>query len=288
MSEKKFVLIAGASGYLGKFIVKELKKQNYFVRALVRNIEKIRDMAEIIDDVFIGEVTEPSSIRDCCKDIDIVISTVGITVQKDGLKYMDVDYQANVNLLDIAKRSNVSKFIYISSLNGDKLTHLKISEAKEKFVENLKNSGLDHCIMRPNGFYSDMSEFLIMAKKGKVMLFGDGNYKINPIHGADLAEVCVNAIKANDSEIEVGGPKVYTYNEIAGIASDIMNKNAKVTYYPEWMRKLILCLVRTFSSSMTYGPIEFFFTVLSMDMIAPTYGKHFLEDHFKKIKDTIK
>jgi uncharacterized protein YbjT (DUF2867 family) len=288
MSEKKFVLVAGASGYLGKYIVKELKRQNYRVRALVRNSDKMKDIAEMINEMFTGEVTNPTSISNCCEDIDIVISTVGITVQKDGLKYMDIDYQANVNLLDIAKRSNVRKFIYISSLNGDKLRHLKISEAKEKFVDYLKSSGVDHCIMRPNGFFSDMSEFLKMAKKGKVMLFGDGNYKINPIHGADLAEVSVNAIKANEKEIEVGGPKIYSYNEIASIASNIMNKNAKVTYFPEWMRKLVLWTVRTFTSSKIYGPIEFFFTVLSMDMIAPKYGKHYLEDHFEGIKNAIK
>ena len=54
---------------------------------------------------------------------------------------MDVDYQANLNLLNEARESGVRKFIYVSVLNGEKLRHLKICDAKEMFVEELKKSG---------------------------------------------------------------------------------------------------------------------------------------------------
>lgn len=47
------VLVAGATGYLGGFVVKELKKQNYFVKVLARNESKIADFKEFIDDVHI-------------------------------------------------------------------------------------------------------------------------------------------------------------------------------------------------------------------------------------------
>ena len=67
----------------------------------------------------------------------MVISTVGITRQKDGFTYMDVDYRENANLLSEAKRSGVKKFIYVSVLNGEKLSNLKICEAKERFVTEL-------------------------------------------------------------------------------------------------------------------------------------------------------
>ena len=67
----------------------------------------------------------------------MVISTVGIARQKDGFTYMDVDYRENANLLSEAKRSGVKKFIYVSVLNGEKLSNLKIFEAKERFVTEL-------------------------------------------------------------------------------------------------------------------------------------------------------
>lgn len=282
MTKKLKVLLAGATGYLGRFIANELVEQAYPNRLIVRNSAKAgfnSDKLEVIQ----ANVTDANSLNGCCDDIDVVISTIGITKQKDGLTYMDVDYNANLNLLNEAKKAGVKKFIYVSALNADKLTHLKMCEAKEKFVNALQNSGIDHCIIRPNGFFSDMLEFLKMAKKGTVNLFGDGNFKMNPIHGADLAKVCVDAIVSEDKEIEVGGPEVLTHNEIAEIAFNVLNKEPKIRYMPEWMRKAILGFIRTFTSSKTYGPMEFFFTVLAMDMIAPKYGKHTLLEYYVEI-----
>ncbi len=166
-------------------------------------------------EVFQAELTRPDSLKGACSDIDAVISTVGVTKQKDGLSYMDVDYQANMNLLSEAKKDGVKKFIYVSVLNGENLRQLKICEAKERFVEQLKNSGLAYCVIRPNGFFSDMAEFQAMAKKGRIYLFGNGESKSNPIHGEDLAEVCVDAIEKPGREINIGGPETLTHNEIA-------------------------------------------------------------------------
>jgi uncharacterized protein YbjT (DUF2867 family) len=281
--KKNKVLLAGVTGYLGSHIAKELIKQSYPTRFIARGEKKVNLEAGLAETVK-AEVTRIESLEGVMEGIDTVISTVGITRQKDGLTYMDVDYQANKNLLDEARRSGVRKFIYVSSLNGERLTHLKIGEAKEKFVEELKNSGLDYCIVRPNGFFSDMTEFMKMAKKGKAVLFGDGSYRMNPIHGADLAEVCVDAINSNQTTIEVGGPEIFTHIEIVELAFNTIQKPIKVSYMPEWVRKTILWSARTFSSSRKYGPMEFFFTVLSMDMVAPAYGSHKLGSYFEDIK----
>lgn len=64
---------------------------------------------------------------------------------------------------------------------------LKTCEAKEKFTKELKNSGLEYCVIRPNGFFSDMTEFYTLAKNRRIYLSGNGKLKSNPIHGEDLA-----------------------------------------------------------------------------------------------------
>ncbi len=281
----KKVLVTGATGYLGRYLIKELKQQNYYVRALARNAEKLEGLKEHIDEVFEAEVTNPETLIGICEGIDVVISSIGITRQKDGLTYMDVDHQGNKNLLDSAKKSNVSKFIYVSVLNAHLMKDLKIIQAKELFVDKLKESGLDYTVIRPTGFFSDMLEFLNMAKKGRVYLFGSGENSINPIHGADLAEVCVNAINKSDNEINVGGPVTYTYNEIAGLAFSAINKKTKISTIPIWIIRLILPLMRTFSSSKTYGPVEFMMTALTMDGLAPSYGKEKLKDFYELNKN---
>ena len=280
------ILLAGATGYLGRFIASKLIEQEFPTRLIVRNLARA-GFDSIKMEVVEANVTDANSLAGSCDDIDVVISTVGITKQKDGLTYMDVDYKANLNLLNEAKKTEVKKFIYVSAFMADKLTNLKMCSAKEKFVEELQNSGLDYCIVRPNGFFSDMTEFLKMAKKGTLNLFGDGSYKMNPIHGADLAEVCIDAIESSKKTIEVGGPDVFTHQQIADLAYKVLNKQAKIKYMPEWMRKTILGLTRTFTSSKNYGPMEFFFTVLAMDMVASKYGTHTLSSYFDEMKTKI-
>jgi len=282
MNSKK-ILVAGATGYLGRYIAQVLQEKGYDTTIIVRNTERLKQKQIFANSIIQAELTDPKSIIGCCEGIDVVISTVGITKQKEGFSYMDVDYQANANLLHEAQKSKVSKFIYISVLNGDKLTNLKICEAKERFVKALKNSELDYCIVRPNGFFSDLGEVFEMAKNGRAYIFGDGNLKINPIHGYDLATFCVEMIENQIQETEVGGPQILTQRQIAEIAFEVQHKPQKITYIPDWFRKFLISTARLFLSSKTFGPIEFFMTTLSMEMIAPQYGKRTLKGFFEEL-----
>lgn len=283
----KKILLAGSTGYLGIYIAKELQQRSFFFRAIARSPEKLEQNEIKANEMLKVELTDPDSIKECCKGIDIVISTVGITKQKEGLTYMDVDYQANMNLLEEAKRSGVKKFIYVSVFNGEKLRNLKICDAKELFVEQLKSSGIDYCIVRPNGFFSDMSDFFYMAKKGRIYLFGNGELRANPIHGEDLAVVCVDAIDRSETEIEIGGPETLTQNEMASIAFDIVGNKPKITYIPEWIRIAILQVLKVFTRSKFYGPVEFFMTVMAMDMLAPESGKNTLKEYFVTLNNSV-
>ena len=279
--DKNKILIAGATGYLGTFITKELVNKGNDVTIIVRNKKKINIKAQNLT-ILEAQVTQPETLKGVCKNIDVVISTVGITRQKDGLTYMDVDFQSNVNLIEEAKKEGVKKIIYISVLNGEKLRHLKICDAKEKLGDYLKLSGMNYCIIRPNGFFSDMKDFLKMAKTGKVYLFGDGKLKLNPIHGRDLAKEVINAIKNDKNEINIGGPDLLSQNEIAELALKALKKPNRIIHLPEWIRKLILWIIRTFTGLKTYGPIEFFMTTMVMDMKAPQFGNYRLKDFFNE------
>ena len=276
----KKILLAGATGYLGSHIAKRLARDAYDLRIIARSPDKLAGQGIVAKDIFHAEITRPEMLKGCCSEIDTVISTVGITRQKDGLTYLDVDYQANLNLLNEAREAGVRKFIYVSVLNGEKLRHLKICDAKERFVEQLEKSGLEYCVIRPNGFFSDMAEFFAMAQQGRIYIFGSGDQKTNPIHGEDLATICVAAIEGRDQTVRVGGPDTLTYNEIAHIAFEVAGTAPRITRIPNWARIAVLGLLRAFTSGKFYGPIEFFLTVTAIDMIAPEYGTHRLREHF--------
>lgn len=253
------VLVAGATGYLGKFVVSEFNRQGYWVRVLARNPEKLDKVGPFlepavmdkINEVFIGQVTRPATLRRLCDDIDVVFSSIGITRQKDKLTFRDVDYQGNKNILNIALAKSVRKFIYVSVFNAHMYEYLEIVRTHEDFVRNLKDSGLDYAVIRPTGYFSDMSEFLKMAKSGRVYLIGNGENKINPIHGADLAKVCVDAVTGKEHEIPVGGPVTYSVQEIAELAFSTLGKNPKITRIPLWLAEFAVKAVRPFNKQMS-------------------------------------
>jgi hypothetical protein len=133
-----------------------------------------------------------------------------------------------------------------------------------------------------------MMAYLQMAKKGRGYVFGSGEYRINPIHGEDLAEVCLDAAIGCKKEINVGGPDVLTHNEILANAFESLGKTVKISRIPIWIRDLLLATLRIFTSVKTYGSIEFFTTVLAHDMVAPTCGKYHLIDFFMENTNTDK
>ncbi|MGB5721370.1 MAG: SDR family oxidoreductase [Woeseiaceae bacterium] len=283
----KKILVAGATGYLGQFVIKALKARGYWVRALGRSASKLALVEDYADELFIGEVTDPDSLTGLCDGIDVVISSVGITRQKDGLTYNDVDYQGNRTLLTTAEGSGVSKFVYVHVLNAEKLQHVAMIQAKQAFVDELKQSALDHTVICPTGFFSDMEEFHSMARSGRVYLFGDGSNRINPIHGADLAEVCADALESREQQLDVGGPEVFTYREIAELAFDVLEKPKKITCLP---KKLIAAAVGAFrwlAPVKTYGPIQFLATVMTMDVVGEKYGQRRLVDHFRRCSKAV-
>lgn len=277
----KHIVLAGATGYLGAYIAKELKSRGYYVTLLVRNKKSLINKMVIADNVIEGDMRDKQFYKGLFEGVDTVISTVGITRQKDGATYMDIDYGVNKLLLNEALDAKVRKFIYTSVLHGENLKHLKICQAKELFVGTLQSSNIESTIIRPSGFFSDMEEFIQMAKSGRVYLFGDGKKEANPIDGEDLAKVCVDSINLSESEINIGGPEIMTHNEMARIAFNVIGKPIKIMYIPNWVRKSLLWTVQKITNQKTYGPIEFFLTVMSMDMVGQQYGKKTLQEHFE-------
>lgn len=81
------------------------------------------------------------------------------------------------------------------------------------------------------------------------------------------------------------GPETLSQNDIAITAFDILGNEPKITHIPDWVRVVVLKAVRLFTGSKVYGPVEFFLTVMAMDMLAPEYGKHTLKEYFTNLNN---
>lgn len=279
----KRVLVAGGTGYLGGYALAEFKKRGHFVRALARSPSKLDDKKGTFDEVAKGEVTEMKTLAGCCDGIDVVFSSVGITKQVGKLSFRDVDFQGNLNLLEEAKRAGAKMFIYISVFNARNLLHLEIVKAHEDFVDELRKSGLDYRVIRPTGYYSDMGEFVAMAKGGRVFVFGDGTNRINPIHGADLAKFCVDSLDGTKKELDVGGPQTLTTREIGVLALEAVGKPIKISSLPLWIARLAVWAQRLINHHKG-EVLAFITTMASAEVVAKTaFGTHLLKDHFATI-----
>jgi len=287
------VLVAGATGYLGKFAVQAFEQSGYWVRALTRDEQRLRLPGPFtapgigedeVDEVFVGELTDPTSLAGLMDGIDIVFSCVGISRQRDRLTFEQVDHQCNHTLIDMALQSGVQKFVYVSMHGAAKpdLARLAITIAHEKVVEELKSSGLDYRIVRPCGYFSDMGALMKMAKKGRSFLVGDGSNKMSPIHGRDLAGACVGATEGDALEVEVGGPEVMTQREAALLAFDVLQKRPKITVIPRWAAGGLVRCVRLLSKQ--FGDLaEFIVVAGDVDGVGPPVGTTTLRTYFERL-----
>jgi uncharacterized protein YbjT (DUF2867 family) len=127
-----------------------------------------------------------------------------------------------------------------------------------------------------------MGAVLDMAKRGRVLLVGDGTNHFNPIHGQDLAEVCVDAAEGKERVVEAGGPDVLTQREVAELAFDVVGKPAKVTVIPLWLAYGLARFIRVLNTQ--FGDLaEFIVTAGEVDGVGPARGKTTLRSYFEEL-----
>jgi uncharacterized protein YbjT (DUF2867 family) len=290
----KNVLVAGATGYLGKFVVKAFKEQGYYVRVLTRNEARLHEAGPFTapaltkndyDDVFVGEITKPETLAGIMDGIGLVVSSIGISRQRDRLTFEQVDYQCNRNLMDLAEASGVKRFTYVSMQGAENIMQLAITQAHEKVVDALKSSRLQYRIVRPCGYFSDMGVLYDMARRGRVYLVGDGTNKMSPIHGRDLARVCVETSEGDELQAEAGGPDIMTQREAAELAFDVAGNPPKITVIPMWLARGLVKFIALLSTQ--FGDLaDFIVTAGEIDGVGPSRGTITLRSYFEALHST--
>lgn len=277
------VLVAGATGYLGRHVVAELKSRGHFVRALARDSARLSSLHDAVDEVVAADATDRQALVGACDGMHAVVSTIGLVGRGSKQTCWDVDYAANRHLLDEAVHAAVSKFVYISVVRAPSLEKLQLVRAKRAFERDLRHCGLAYSILQPNGFFSDFDEYLEMARKGRVYVFGDGQRRINPIDGADVGTVVAEALSSDVAEIALGGPEILTHEQIANAAFHALGTTPRISRIPVGFVTAGLVLLRRLTPLRVHGTLEFPLTVLSHDVISPSsIGRRHLSRHFQE------
>lgn len=277
------ILVAGASGQLGKHVARELKLRGYAVRAIARDAGKLASLG--IEEAVTADLTKPETMRGVCYGVDAVISCAGASMNindfKDRQSFYEVDYQGNLHLLNEARKANVDKFVYVSLAGAENLRQTEYADAHEKFVEALRASEVKNVVIRPTGFFRFNLELLKFAAKGRGLVVGKGHCKTNPIHEADVATVCVDALESETSDIPAGGPEIFTRRETVEMAFAALNRKPSIVSIPPGLFKLMVAPLKLFNRRI-YALMDFGIAVTQVDSIAPVVGSRNLRRYFEE------
>ena len=277
------VLVAGATGYLGRYVVAELHSRGHLVRAVVRDRDRARregpwgspSLDGLVDEWALGSVTDPRFTRDLAADVEHVVSALGVTRQK--ADPWQIDNLANLAILNSALK-HAGSFTYINTLGGDRCP-ARLTRAKSAFAQTLSVAEINSQIINPPAYFSDMTEVLAMARRGLVAVFRP-EARINPIHGADLAAYVVDRMEEGRTGTwDVGGPDVLSWRELAHLAFDAVGTRSHVLTVPAWALPPALRLTGLFSPRLA-DTAQFMAWNMTRDCVAPTTGTHHLADFY--------
>jgi uncharacterized protein YbjT (DUF2867 family) len=278
------ILIAGATGTLGRAAVRQLKAQGDFVRGLGRFVPTLRPLP--LDETFEGDLTRPESLEGCCDGVDTVLSCAGASMRLDAwgdrVSFAAVDFAGNRNLLAEAQRAGVGRFVYVSLHAAERLLRTEYARAHEGFVALLRRSGLPFTVIRPTGFFGFFGEILRMAQKGQGVVIGSGAARTNPVHEEDVAAVCAAAVRGGESEISVGGPDTFTRREIVELAFGVVEKAPKIRRIPPWFFRGLVAPVVLLNPRI-HALMAFGAAVSTIDVVAPAVGRRDLKTYFQSL-----
>ncbi|MEM1415000.1 MAG: SDR family oxidoreductase [Myxococcota bacterium] len=279
------IVVAGATGYLGSHVARALKAAGHYVRALVRDADRLGPAAHAFDEVFVGEATRPDTLTGLGDGMDAVFTSLGVRQLAREPTFWQVDRDANLALLSEAERAGATRFLYVSVFGA--ATHrsqVELFEAKEQVVDRLRESPLQATVIRPTGLFNDMEEFFRMALQRRVWLFGEGDAEVNPVHGADVAEEVVRllAMEPLPAEFDVGGPEVLTMREIGQLAFDALDRPARFAALPLGLLRAASTVTAPFNRNLA-ALLGGFHYVNAEGAVAPAMGHRRLEASFAEL-----
>ncbi|MFN3324432.1 MAG: SDR family oxidoreductase [Bryobacteraceae bacterium] len=281
MGDSGPVLVAGATGALGRHVIAVLRRREYRIRCLSRRAQEGPCWAEMRN----ADLRDRASLAGVCQGVEAVISCAGASLRldfRDRTGFREIDAAGNANLLEEARRSGVRKFVYVSLAGGGELRRTEYADAHEWFVERLAESGMAHAVVRPTGFFNIFGEILEMARKGRAVVIGPGEARTNPIHPADVARACVEALEGEAAELVIGGPEIFTRREIVELACSIAETSPRIVHVsPKLMRAATAPLALL--QPRLHALMRFGIEVSLRDVLAPAYGAQALGDYFRSI-----
>ena len=253
-------LVTGANGFTGSYMVRNLLKNGYTVRGLVRKTSNLDLINDLDIELVYADLAKDEITKEIMDGVDVVYN-VGAAFRIEGVPesyFWDVNVKGTEKLLVAAKKAGIKKFIHCSTVGvqgdiknppakethpnnpGDYYQKSKL-EGEQLALDFFKNEELKGTVVRPVGIYGPGdTRFLKIFKfinNGKFRMIGDGNVLYHLTYVEDLVEgfrLAGEKEEANNEIFTIGGNGYLTLSELVEKIAKILNKPASKKSIPVW------------------------------------------------------
>ncbi|MDO8977391.1 complex I NDUFA9 subunit family protein [Reyranella sp.] len=248
----KQVTVFGGSGFVGRAIVRALAQEGYQVRVACRRIE-LAERIKTAGDV--GQITIlrtnlriPASVAAAVSGSQAVINASGVAFQRGRQRYETVHVEGARAIAEAAKAAGVQRLVHISGIGADQRNSTNRFIRSKVDAEDAIVSGFANATMlRPSVVFGpEDAMFNRMAQIARQAPFlpvvGDGSAKVQPVYVGDVGAAVVAVLERPDtakSVFELGGPRVYTYREIAALVLREIDRHKRIVGVPAGLMKIM-------------------------------------------------
>ena len=224
--KQKEILLFGATGQIGRNLIRKLSLNNYKIIAVTRNSHRAGYVLKTQANPGYLELVEiknfnPDKIENLMKSCDICINLIGILYEKKKNQFKSIHSDFPDLISQKAKKLKIKKLIHLSSLGIERALDSKYAisklEGEKKIIKNFKN----YFILKPSIVYSVDDKFttrfmMLLSRLPLMPLYYNGNTKFNPIHVTDLVNIIFNIIESKNENLvlECIGSETLTFKEI--------------------------------------------------------------------------
>jgi uncharacterized protein YbjT (DUF2867 family) len=217
------VFLTGATGFVGRNMLRRLFEEGHSVRALARDPQKAGQLVQSGVELAPGDVVEGRGLDQGLQGCEAVVHLVGIIIPKGKNTFEAVHHLGTRNVVQAAKRAGVKRFVQMSALGVRADGPAAYQTTKWRGEEEVRRSGIPFCILRPSlifgpgdGFVTQMMETMRSAPLFRPVP-GSGAQRFRPIFVGDVTACFARALiaeGATNQTIELGGADELSLDQV--------------------------------------------------------------------------
>jgi NADH dehydrogenase len=228
--------VTGAFGYSGKYIAKRLIDEGRKVITVTNSLNRKNPFGDKLQ-VFPFNFNEPEKLKETLEGVSVLYNTYWVRFNHKTFTHADA-VRNTETMFRAAKKAGVKRIVHISITNPSIDSPLEYFSGKARLEQSLKESGISYAILRPTVLFGKEDILINNIAWGLRYLpvfgvFGDGNYKLQPIYVDDLAELAVQNSKDRiNTVLDALGPETFTYRDLVKTVGEIIGKRRPIVSVP--------------------------------------------------------